>query len=288
MRKTLTLLATITATGMMLSACGTPAQESSPSASNTDVQSTTATTDDGVTKVVVGASPVPHAQILEFVSENLAAEAGIELEIVEYTDYVLPNEALASGDLDVNFFQHLPYLEQQIAEKGFEFTPGEGVHIEPFGAFSSKYQDISELPDGATIAITNDVSNQARGLKLLAEAGLLNDITDDSAALTLTDEQNPRGFKFVENQPELIVQQINDPAIDLAFVNGNFILTAGLKSEDALLLEKVAGNPYANMLVWRTDNTNPGVAKLEELLHSGEVRSFIKETWPAGNVTPSE
>ncbi len=262
---------------LALTACG-----STPAAAPTTPAAGTAE----ATVVTVGASPVPHAKILEFVQANLAKDAGIELKIVEFDDYVQPNEALASGQLDANYFQHLPYLEAQIADKGYEFEHGAGVHIEPYAAFSKKFTELSQLPDGATIAITNDASNQIRGLRLLAGAGLLDDLTDDSNVLNLTEAQNPRGFKFVENQSEVIVQQLDDPAIDLAFVNGNFILTAGLSTADALLVEQVEGNPNANLLVWRSDNTNPGVAKLEELLHSPEVADFIKQTWPSGDVIP--
>ena len=239
-----------------------------------------------VTLVKVGASPVPHARILEFIDQNLAAAAGIDLEIREFDDFVLPNEALASGEIDANYFQHLPYLEAQIAEKGYQFEHGAGVHIEPYAAFSSKYTSFDEVPDGATIAITNDVANQIRGLRVLESIGQLNGITDDSTVISLTPEQNPRGFQFVENQPEVIVQQLDDPAIDVAFVNGNFILTAGLNAADAIASEQVEGNPNANLLVWRTDNANPGVAKLEELLHSAEVADFIRQTWPSGDVLP--
>ena len=239
-----------------------------------------------VTLVKVGASPVPHARILEFIDQNLAAAAGIDLEIREFDDFVLPNEALASGEIDANYFQHLPYLEAQIAEKGYQFEHGAGVHIEPYAAFSSKYTSFDEVPDGATIAITNDVANQIRGLRVLESIGQLNGITDDSTVISLTPEQNPRGFQFVENQPEVIVQQLDDPAIDVAFVNGNFILTAGLNAADAIASEQVEGNPNASLLVWRTDNTDPGVAKLEELLHSTEVADFIRQTWPSGDVLP--
>jgi len=280
MQLTRTHLATAAFAGIAtLSLAGCSSDGSSDSASAT-------TGNGGVTTVTVGASPIPHAQILEFIDANLAAEAGIDLDIVEFDDYVLPNEALASGELDANYFQHLPYLESQIADKGYEFEHGAGVHIEPYAAFSSTYTSLEELPDGATIAITNDVANQLRGLRLLEEAGLLVDVADDSSVINLTDEQNPHGFEFVENQPEVIVQQIEDPAIDLAFVNGNFILQAGLSTEGALLVETVEGNPNANLLVWRSDNTNTGVAVLEELLHSPEVADFIRETWPSGDVLP--
>ena len=264
------------AVALTLTACGgsaaAPSSEAPSSAS--------------LTTVKVGASPVPHARILEFVKTDLAAAAGLDLQIVEFDDYVQPNEALASGELDANYFQHLPYLEAQIKERGYKFEHGAGVHIEPYAAFSKKYKTAAELPQGATIAITNDASNQIRGLRLLQGAGLLTGITDSSNVLNLTKAQNPKGFTFIENQPEVIVQQLDDPKIDLAFVNGNFILTAGLSTKDALLVETAKDNPYANFLVWRTNNTNPGVAKLEELLHDPKVAEFIAKTWPSGDVLP--
>lgn len=276
LRKHLSAVA-IAAAVMALTACAGTSTAATPQPSATPAT---------LTKVTVGASPVPHAKILEFIQQNLAAKAGIELKIVEFDDYVQPNEALASKELDANYFQHLPYLEAQIKEKGYAFEHGAGVHIEPYAAFSKKYKSLAELPDGASVAITNDASNQIRGLRVLETAGLLKGITDASNVLNLTKEQNPKGLKFIENQPEVIVQQLDDPKVDLAFVNGNFILTAGLSTKDALAVEQVAGNPYANLLVWRTDNTNPGVAVLEKLLHSPEVADFITKTWPSGDVIP--
>lgn len=260
------------ASALMLSACGGDSTAAVPDP------------ETGLTTVKVGASPVPHAKILEFVQSELAADAGITVNIVEFDDFVLPNEALASGEIDANYFQHLPYLEDQIHEKGYEFDHGTGIHIEPYAAFSSKYASFDEVPDGATIAITNDAANQIRGLRVLEAEGQLKDVADDSNVLSLTPEQNPRGFTFSENQPEVIVQQLQDPAIDVAFVNGNFILTAGLNTDDAIATEAVEGNPNANLLAWRADNTNEGVATLDELLHSDEVAAFIKETWPSGDV----
>lgn len=279
-RKYLTA-ATIVAAAMALTACASTSA-AAPAASGTSAGTSAAT----LTKVTVGASPTPHAKILQFIADNLAAKAGIELKIVEYDDYVQPNEALASGELDANYFQHLPYLEDQIKEKGYKFEHGAGVHIEPYALFSKKYKALADVKDQATIAITNDASNQYRGLKLLADNGLLTGLTTDSTALNLTKAQNPHGFVFEENQPEVIVQQLDDPKVDLAFVNGNFILNAGLKTTDALLVEKVKDNPYANLLVWRSNTTNPGVATLEKLLHSTEVADFIKKSWPSGAVIP--
>lgn len=273
--RVLTAVAASLAATLALTACGSSAEESSAPA------------EGGTTTLTVGASPVPHAQILEFVRDNLAADAGLEIEIQEFDDYVLPNEALASGELDANYFQHLPYLEAQIAEKGFEFTPGEGVHIEPLKIMSDKYTSVDEIPDGATIVITNDVSNQYRGLKLLEKEGLLTDLPEDATVLTLTDAENPKGLQFEETQPEVVVQQVSDPKVDAAVINANFILTAGLDANDAIASEEVAGNPYSNMLVWRTeDDDNAAIQQLEELLHSQEVADFITETWPSGDVIP--
>lgn len=278
-RKLSTLIAASLAAALALTACGADAEPENTAGENTD---------GGTTLVKVGASPVPHAEILEFVQSELAADAGIELEIIEFDDYVLPNEALAGGDIDANYFQHLPYLEEQMASKGFEFEHGEGVHIEPFALFSDKHDSVEAIPDGGTIAITNDPSNQYRGLKLLEQAGLLTDITEEDAVLTLSDEKNPKGLQFEESNPEVVIQQYTDPAIDAALINGNFILTAGLSTEDALAVEPVQGNPYANLLVWRADNENPGVAILDELLHSQEVVDYIKQEWPSGDVIPGD
>ena len=279
MHKILTTIAASVAAAMTLTACGGSATPS------TSGEASSAASGE-VISLVIGASPVPHAKILEFVRDNLAEEAGLEIEIREFDDYVLPNEALASEELDANYFQHLPYLESQIADKGYEFTAGEGVHIEPLKLFSDKHDSVDAIPDGATIAITNDVSNQYRGLKLLEKAGLLTAVPEDATVLTLTDAENPRGFQFEETQPEVVVQQMSDPAVDAAVINANFILTAGLDPNEAIESEEVEGNPYANMLVWRTSDDNAAVQTLEELLHSTEVADFITETWPSGDVIP--
>ncbi|HMR47904.1 MAG TPA: MetQ/NlpA family ABC transporter substrate-binding protein [Arachnia sp.] len=292
MRKIIPTLAASLAAALALTACGSSTPETTVPSGSPTAADTSAGTDDApageVTVVKVGASPVPHQLILEYIDENLAADAGIDLEITPFEDYVLPNEALADGSLDANYFQHLPYLEQQILERGFEFEHGAGIHIEPLSLFSGQHASVADIPDGGVIAITNDVSNQNRGLKLLEKEGLLTDVADDTTALSLTPEQNPKGLVFEENQPEVIVQLVDDPKVDAAVVNSNFILTAGLNTQDAIAVESVEGNPYANILVWRTDNTNQGVAVLEELLHSPEVADFIRTQWPSGDVLPGD
>ncbi|MBO0897860.1 MetQ/NlpA family ABC transporter substrate-binding protein [Arthrobacter sunyaminii] len=276
MRKSLTLVATGVAAALALSACG-GSDASSESVDSLDPANPVTLT--------VGASPLPHAQILQYVADNLAADAGLELEIKEFDDYVTPNIALDDGSLDANYYQHLPYFESQVESQGYDFEHGAGVHVEPYAVFSEKHEDISAVGDGARVAITNDPSNQARALTLLEEAGLLENVEDDASVLALTDEQNPRGLDFVENQPELLVNDLSDPTVDLAILNGNYILAAGLSTDDALLVESVEENPYANFLAWKTGNKDARIDKLEELLHSPEVSSFIEETWPNGDVT---
>lgn len=285
MRKLLSVAAASLAATLALTACASTGGDAAETPSPSVDDATTAASGE-VQEVIVGASPVPHAKILEFVRDNLAADAGISITIREFDDYVLPNQALSDGELDANYFQHVPYFEAEVAEKGYEFEHGEGVHIEPLRLFSSKVSDPSEIEDGATVAITNDVSNQARGLLLLQEAGLLENIDLESSVLELTEEQNPKGLQFEETQPEVVVQLIDDPAVDVAVINANFVLTAGLNPEDAIFSESVEGNPYANIVAWRTDNDNEGVQILDELLHSDEVAEFIETTWPSGDVIP--
>ncbi|MCG2622783.1 MetQ/NlpA family ABC transporter substrate-binding protein [Arthrobacter sp. I2-34] len=280
MRKALTLLGTGLAAALALTACGGGNNASAPSAA--------ATLDPAnPTTVTVGATPTPQAKILEFVDQKLAKEAGIDLEIKEFDDYQTPNIALSDGSLDANYFQHLPFLEDQMKTKGYKFEHGAPIHIEPYAGFSAKHKKISEIPDGATIAITNDPGNQPRALKLLESAGLLKDIKDDSSALTLSDEQNPKKLKFEENQPEILLPLVKDPKIDMAIINGNYILDAGLNTDDALVVESVKDSPYGNFLVWRAGEETPAIAKLEELLHSPEVKAYIEKTWPNGDVTPA-
>ena len=277
MRKSLTLLATGIVTALALTACG---GSSTPSAQVTTLDPANPAT------LTVGASPVPQAKILEFINQDLAPKAGLKLDIKEIEDYQTPNTALSDGSLDANYYQHLPWYEDQVATKGYKFGHGEGVHIEPYAAFSEKVQDIKDIQDGAKVAITNDPSNQVRALKVLQVAGLVKDIQDDTSVLTLSDEQNPKKLKFSENQPELLINDLKDPSVDLALINGNFILKAGLSTKDALAVESVENNPYANFLAWREDSKDDvRIKKLDELLHSPEVKAFIEKEWPNGDVT---
>lgn len=276
--KHLRSLAIISVAALALSACG----------GNDDSSSTAQKNEDGATKIIVGASPVPHSQILEFVQDNLAEDAGIDIEIKEYQDYVLPNQALQSGEIQANFFQHAPYYDNAVEENGYTFDRGEGVHIEPFGIYSDKIDDLADLPDGAKVGITNDPSNQARAMDLLQVNDLLTlkDV-DDPTIYDVAD--NPKNIEFVEAEAPAVPKLL--PDTDIAIINGNFALQNDLvPSEDAIYLEKGEGNPYSNILAWNSES-DPEIVEaaetLDELLHSDEVADYITETWPDGEVIPA-
>ncbi|MFC5370279.1 MetQ/NlpA family ABC transporter substrate-binding protein [Arcanobacterium bovis] len=254
--------------------------------SSTDTKDSKAADGDGVVTLTVGASPVPHADILRFIDEKLAKDAGIHLEIKEYTDYVQPNVALDAGELDANFFQHVPYFDAEVKEKGYKFEHGNGVHIEPYALFSKKYKRVDDIPDGARILVNNDPSNQARALRLLEQKGLIK--LKDSKNPTLLDIiSSPINAKVVESEAPAIPVQL--PDADAAVINGNFALEAGLvPAKDALAIESGENNPYANVLAWNKDSKKAeAIAKLEKLLHSPEVAKFIKEKYPNGEIIPA-
>ena len=275
MKRTVRTAAVLTATALVMAGCaggdGDTADGPTPAA-------------DGVTTVVVGASPVPHAEILQFVQDELAADAGLDIEIREFTDYVLPNTALAEGEIDANYFQHLPYLEAQIEENGYDFDHFDGVHIEPYGIYSESVTSVEDIPEGGTVALTNDPGNQARALDLLVEAGLITLAETDGDATLLDVAENPKNLELVETAPEQLVVSLQD--VDAAVINGNFALEAGLNpAKDAIVLEDGEGNPYANLVAVRAeDNDDPALVKLDELLRSDEVRAFIEERWPDGEI----
>ncbi|GAA2033846.1 MetQ/NlpA family ABC transporter substrate-binding protein [Yaniella flava] len=276
--RALALTGLAAASALVLAACG---------GSDDNAEGPTAN-DDGVTTLSVGASPVPHAEILDFVSQELAADAGLEIEVVEFDDFQLPNRQMDEGTLDANYFQHVPFLEQQIEDHGYEISHGEGVHIEPYAMFTSQHDSADDITEGATIGITSDAGNQPRALMLLEEAGLLEDIDGESAALTLTEEQNPMGLEFEENPPEILAQVVDDPSIDAAIINGNYFLQAGLNVDDAIVVEEAEDSPYANVLAWNSSaDDNEAIQQLDELLHSEEVATYIEENWPEGEIIPA-
>lgn len=274
-------LAAAAAAALTLSACGA-------GDGGTDEEAGTEN-EDGIVELTVGASPVPHADILQFVDDELAEEAGISLEIEEFEDYLIPNQALNDGDIDANYFQHEPWFNNEVEENGYDIVHFEGVHIEPFALYSDQYDDIADLPEGATIALNNDPSNQARGLVLLEEAGLITlseDVDAESATFNDVDE-NPQNFEFIEADASALTRTLDD--VEAAVINGNNALEAGLSpTEDGLLVEDGEDNPYANFLAVRSaDEDNEAIQALNDLLHSEEVREYIEENWQDGEVIPA-
>lgn len=237
----------------------------------------------------VAATEVPHVDILKFVQENLAEEAGINFEIKPFSDYPLGNRWLEEGEVDANYFQHRPYLDAQVEEFGYDIVPLSDVHVEPYAAFSEKHASIGDLPDGATISVTNDASNQERALNLLAQEGLVVlPKSGDLNVLTIEGDKqaNPRGFDFIEADPASQARALAD--VDLGILNGNYFLDAGFTLKDALIVEPLEGNIYANFLTVRSaDKEDPRLLKLDELLTSPETKAFLQKTWPGGDVSPA-
>ena len=249
---------------------------------------TTQSTPEATTLTIkVGASPVPHAEILAYIRDNLAAAAGLEIEIVEFTDYVQPNLALDDGQLDANFFQHLPYLEDFNAERGTDLVSVAEIHIEPLGIYSKTITNLSEVPDEAVVTIPNDATNGGRALNLLAANGLIKLKDDVGFTATVADiVENPKNLKITELEAAQLVRALDDAA--LAVINGNYALEGGLvPSQDALALESGENNPYVNILaVKRGNENNEAILKLVELLTSPEVKAFIEEKY-SGSVLPA-
>lgn len=233
----------------------------------------------------VAATAVPHAEILEFIKPQLA-EQGVDLKIKVFTDYVQPNIQVAEKRLDANFFQHQPYLDEFNKGKGTELVSVAGVHIEPFGAYSSKLKSLDELPKGANVVIPNDATNGGRALLLLAKAGVIT--LEEGAGITATPKdiaENPKNIKVRELEAATLPRVLTQ--VDLALINTNYALEAKLNpTEDALFIEG-SDSPYVNILVARPDNKDSAaMQKLAAALHSEEVRKFIEEKYQ-GAVVPA-
>ncbi|MCX4684569.1 MetQ/NlpA family ABC transporter substrate-binding protein [Kitasatospora purpeofusca] len=242
---------------------------------------------DANAPLTVVASPTPHGQILKYVKDNLADKAGLKLNVKEVTDYVTPNTAVQDGSADANYFQHVPYLEDFNKKRGTDIVSVEAVHLEPLGVYSKKVKAIAELPDGATIGLPNDATNEGRALKLLADNKLITLKDGAGTGATPADVTgNPKNFKWKELEAAQLPRSIAD--LDAAVINGNYALDSGLKpATDAIVLEKAEGNPYANILAVKKGKENdPRVKKLAELLHSPEVKKYINDTFQ-GSVIPA-
>lgn len=236
-------------------------------------------------KLSVAATAVPHAEILEFVKPTLA-EQGVELDIKVFTDYVQPNLQVAEGRLDSNFFQHKPYLDEFNKGRGTDLVSVANVHVEPFGIYSSKLESLDNIPSRATVAIPNDATNGGRALLLLAKAGLIT-LEDDTNILSTPRDiaDNPHKLRIRELEAATLPRVLDQ--VDLALINTNYALEAGLNpTTDALAIEG-EDSPYANILVTRSDNKDAeAVGKLVNALQSDEVKAFIEEKYK-GAVVPA-
>ena len=235
----------------------------------------------------VGASITPHAEILNVVKPILA-EQGYDLEVVEYTDYVLPNTATESGELDANYFQHQPYLDDFNAQNGTHLVSVAAIHYEPFGIYAGKSDSLENVADGATIAVPNDGTNEARALLLLEAQGLIKLREDAGFTATKLDiEENPKNLDIVEMEAAQLPRVL--PDVDFAVINGNYAIQGGLKVADALASESVeseSAQTYANVLVVKEGNeNNPAILALVDALKTEEVRKFIEDTYE-GAVVP--
>ena len=235
--------------------------------------------------LTVGATPVPHAQLLALVADDLAKE-GITLKVVEFTDYVTPNEAVESGQIDANFFQHVPYQDTFNKDRGFHLVSVAGIHVEPLALYSKKYRKLADLPSGATIGIPNDPTNEGRALLLLQSAGLVSVRKEAGLTATPVDlSANPKKFKFKEIEAASLPRVLVD--VDAAIINGNYALPAGLAAAKDGLLVEGKDSPYVNIVTVKAGNEkDPRIKALVKALKSQKVKDYILKTWPNGDVVP--
>ncbi|AZK46257.1 MetQ/NlpA family ABC transporter substrate-binding protein [Paenibacillus lentus] len=228
-------------------------------------------------KLIVGAT-VPHADILKSIAPQLKEE-GVELEVKEFTDYVQPNVQVFEKQLDANYFQHQPYLDNQNEENKLDLVSVVGVHVEPFGAYSKKYKSADEIADGAKVAIPNDPTNGGRALLLLEKQGLIKLKEDAGIKATKADiVENPKNFSIIELEAAMLPRQLDE--VDFALINTNYAIEAGLNPVNDSLFIEDKESPYTNMLVARPDNKDSdAIQKLAKALTSDEVRTFIEETY---------
>ena len=242
---------------------------------------------DDLKELTVGASPAPHAEILEAAREELAKK-GYDLKIVEYTDYVQPNLALDAGDLDANYFQHLPYLEQFNEERGTKLVSAGKIHYEPFGIYAGKTATLDALADGAKVAVPNDATNEARALLLLEAQGLLKLADGAGLKATKTDiVENPKNLDILEVEAAQVPRSL--PDVDIAVINGNYAIEAGLKVSDALAVEasdSEAATTYGNVVAVQEGKEDDEKTKaLIEALTSDAVKEYMEQTYE-GAVVP--
>ena len=267
-----------------LAACGggtTSTDTNADTSSDADANGDTATTGETIT-LTVGATPNPHAEILAQVKDDLAAE-GIDLVVKEYSDYIVPNTAVEEGDLDANYFQHTPYLEKFNEENGTHLVSVAKIHYEPMGIYPGLTKTVEELPDGATIAVPNDATNEARALQLLAAQGLIELKADAGLNATPNDiTSNPKNLQFKELEAAMLPQTASE--VDLSVINSNFAMEGGMNpATDALASEDAdseAAQTFANIVAVEEGHENdPAIQALVKALQSDKVKEYIEQTY---------
>lgn len=246
---------------------------------------------EGGTTIQIGASNTPHAEILEFAAPILEEE-GITLDITTYNDYKIPNEALAEGDLDANYFQHEPFFEAAVAENNYDFVNAGAIHLEPIGLFSQEYASLDELPDGATVLVSSNQPDWGRILGIFQEAGLIT-VTEGTDLTTATFDdidENPKNLQFeYENDPALMPTLYQQGEGDVVAINSNFAVDQDLNPlEDSIALESES-SPYGNIIAVRSEDADDeAILRLVEVLRSQEVQDYILETWNGAVVPVTE
>lgn len=280
---------------LSLAACGSSAStdsvaasSESTAASSAAAESTAETSELAGTTLKVAASPTPHAEILN-AAKDILAEQGIDLEVIEFTEYVQPNLVTESGEVDANYFQHKPYLDGFNVKQGTHLVSVGPVHYEPLGIYPGKSDDLANIADGATIAVPNDTTNEARALQLLATQGLITVRNDAGLTATINDiTENPHNIKFEEIEAAQLPRTVQD--VDFAVINGNYALAAGFSvKNDALATEDAsseAAQTYANILAVKEGRENdPAIQALYAALTSDKVKDYINSTYD-GAVVP--
>lgn len=283
------LLGSVLAAGVF-AGCGNTTSETAPTDDQQQTEGEVPSQTEGETvSIKVGASPAPHAEILRQAQDALAAE-GIDMEVIEFSDYVQPNTALESGELDANYFQHEPYLLSFNEEKGTHLVSIGNVHYEPMGIYGGKTTSLTDVPDGAKVAVPNDTTNEARALLLLEANGLLTINADAGIKATKLDIlENPHNLDIIEMEAAQLPRSLQD--VDLAVINGNYAVGAGLSVSNALAKEEkdsLGAQTYPNIIAVKEGNeSRPELQKLVEALRSDETKDFIAEKYQ-GAVEPIE
>lgn len=281
------ILSALVTTGVVLTlaACGNEGSSNDSSSAETSGSSAEETT------IKIGASNVPHAEILEFV-QPILEEEGITLDITTYNDYVIPNVALDEGEIDANYFQHIPFFDAAVEENGYDFVNAGSIHIEPLAIFSQRYESLDDVEDGATVLVSNNQADWGRVIGIFQESGLVTvkDGVDLTTATFEDIDENPKNLVFeYENDPALMTTLYQQDEAELIAINSNFAVDQDISPIDDSVAIESTSSPYANIIAVRSEDAeDPAILKLVETLKSKEVQDFILEEWDGAVVPVTE